>query len=119
MCRYGARVHVAALLAVLVLGGCKLGKGPSIREILADPAKYEGKALSLSGTVEAPIQVLGYGTCKLNDGTGQLTVITAGKSRSAGAKATIKGTVKSAFNLGRKTVVVLIEEGAKTGDDKR
>ena len=118
MNRASARVAMSVALVLVALGGCKLGKGPTIEEILAEPSRYDGKVLTVKGTVRATLQFFGYGGCSLDDGTGRLTVITAGKSRSTGQEVAIKGTVKSAFNLGGKTMVVLIEEGAKAPDGK-
>ena len=118
MCRRISCVALAALVAATLIGGCKLSRPPTVAEILKEPAKYEGKPISVKGTVREPLQFFGHGVCKLDDGTGKLTVITAGTSRSNGAEATITGTVESAFTLGDNTLVVLVEQGAKAEKER-
>ena len=116
MRRYCIYVTAATLVAATVLTGCRLGRGPTIAEILAEPGKYEGKTISVKGTVRTPVQVAGMGGMVLEDETGKLTVLTAGTSRAAGSEVTIRGTVEIPLNFGNKKVVVLKEEGAKTPD---
>lgn len=69
--------------------------------------------ITLTGTVRRPIRIFGHGTCQLDDGTGKLTTITAGKSRTPGRKAAIRGTLRSSFNMGAKTMPVLVKGGAR------
>lgn len=100
---------LVALAALALAAGCTARAIP-IRTLLDDPARYEGKTVRISGTVESAIGVLGYGAYRIDDGTGVLTVVTnTGGAPREGAEVGVEGEFRAAFTLGAETVAALIE----------
>ncbi len=99
------------LAAVFVLSaGCKESLTP-IKTLLDDPGRYDHKIVRVAGKVTNAISVLGYGGYRIDDGTGQLTVIT--KTNGApreGAEVGVEGEFRSGFTLGPETVAAIIEK---------
>ena len=110
MRRGGAVLILAALVAV---GGCK-GATP-IRDLLANTGKYDGQQVRIAGKVESSAGALGYGVYRVDDGTGQINVVTkTGGAPIQGAKVGVEGTFHSAFTLGTDVVAVIEETKRST-----
>jgi hypothetical protein len=107
------RSAVSALLFAALLGsGC--AGSVRIRSLLDDPGHYDGKTVTTSGTVKSAAGLLGYATYQLSDGTGNLTVVTtSGGAPRDGTRVEVKGTFRSAFTLGTRTLAVLEERDRK------
>jgi len=105
------RVWTMGLLAaVLAIPGCVGGVVP-IKTLLDDPGRFEGKSVRIKGAVEEGIGVLGYGTYKVNDGTGTLWVIVQGSGAPrVGAETGVEGEFRSAYTLGDHTAAVVMEK---------
>jgi len=102
------RGYLAAigLLLVLACPGTK-----KIKELLDDPAKYDGETVRVAGEVKESAGVLGYGGYTIDDGTGTLTVVTqGGGTPRVGARIGVEGTFRSAFTIGTRSVAVLMEK---------
>jgi hypothetical protein len=103
------------LLAVLAFGllslaACK-GGTTAIDDLLEDPGSHDGKIVRVQGTVGRSIGVLGYGAYQIDDGTGQLTVLTReGGAPREGAKVGVEGEFRAAFTVGPQTLAVLMEK---------
>jgi hypothetical protein len=95
---------------LLLLAACPGAK--SIRELLDDPGKYDGKTVRIAGDVTGAVGALGVGVYQVNDGTGTLTVVSKDGSGTprVGAKVGVQGEFRSAFTLGLKSVTVLVEQ---------
>ena len=95
--------------ALLFLAGCA-GITP-IGELLDNPAKYDGKKVSVQGEVKESAGGLGLGAYQVKDDTGTLTVVseTGGPPRS-GSKIGVKGTFQALITLGSRSLAVLREE---------
>ena len=87
-----------ALLAlnVLVATGC----ASSINRVLADPARYRDRQVTLKGRVVDSYSVLDRGAYLLEDRTGRLWVVSGSGTPRKGAAVSVKGTVREGFNLG-------------------
>jgi len=106
------RLFVVAV-TLLALAGCK-GTTP-IKDLLDNPAAYEGKTVRVAGTVKETAGILTYGVFKLDDGTGSIAVITkVGGAPREGAKVGVEGTFRSAFTLGTETVAAIEETKRQT-----
>jgi len=102
------KLWTLAILAI-ALSGCKVTATP-IRTLLDDPGRFDGQTVRISGTVEEGVGVLGYGTYKVNDGTGTLWVVSkGGGAPRTGAQTGVEGEFRSAFTLGDQTAAVLME----------
>jgi hypothetical protein len=99
------RLLLLAPLAALALG-CGSAR---IRDVLERPAEFEGKTVSVSGTVVEATNLLVLRFYKVDDGTGQIAVITKKAVPSKGARVTATGTVRQAFAIGEDRLTVLVE----------
>ncbi|HID08108.1 MAG TPA: hypothetical protein EYP10_13300 [Armatimonadetes bacterium] len=80
-----------------------------IRAIVNHPSQYDGRTVRIRGVVEGSITVIRYGGYKVNDGTGSIIVLTRGVAPKRGSKVTVSGQVKSVFQIGDISGVVIIE----------
>jgi len=100
---------VAAVIA-LIVGACN-EKVNKVKDLLADPGKYDGQTVRITGDVQNSIGALGYGAYELNDGTGTLPVVTEGGGAPArGAKVGVEGTFRAAYTLGVESRAVVVEK---------
>ena len=105
-----------AALAVLLFLSCKantIAPVPTtpIKTLLDDPSRFDGKTVRVAGEVQSPVALLGYGTYKVNDGTGTLSIVTeGGGAPREGAKVGVEGKFRSAYTVGTQTAAVLVEE---------
>lgn len=103
-----------ASAAVLFLTACP--GATDIKKLLDDPSRYEGKSVRIAGEVTESVGALGYGVYQVKDETGSLTVVnqSGGGTPRTGAKVGVEGTFRSAFNVGSRTVAVLLEKEHRT-----
>lgn len=105
----GGLLLVAAAFA-LFSGACN-EKTTKVRDLLADPGKYDGQTVRITGDVHNTIGALGYGAYEVNDGTGTLPVVTQGGGAPArGAKVGVEGTFRAAYTLGVESRAVIVEK---------
>jgi hypothetical protein len=113
MSRKTTLVFIACLLA-LFLTACERQK---IADITADPARFEGKEVSVAGEVTSfSVGALGMGLYQIDDGTGKLYVLSETRGAPGkGARVGVKGRVMPTFTfLGRSYATVLRETGRKS-----
>jgi len=84
-----------AVLAALVLGlACDQLLATKVGDILKDPRKYEGKEVTVSGTVVEVVDLIIHKGFVVDDGTGQIKVVTSRMLPVKGQKITVKGVVE-------------------------
>jgi len=99
------------VLAAAALLSLSCGGTTSIKTLLDDPSRFDGKTVRIAGDVQAAVGVLGYGAYQVNDGTGTLSVVSQGGGVPRdGAKVGVEGTFRSAYTLGAQSAAVLVEE---------
>lgn len=84
-------------LSTLVSVGCA---AKTINHVLADPARYRNREVRLSGSVVDSYSLANRGAYRIDDETGQLWVVSDRGTPRKGARVTVKGTIREAFNLG-------------------
>jgi hypothetical protein len=95
--------------ALVVLAGC--ASVTPIGDLLADPARYDGKTVRIAGNVQRSAGLLGAGAYEVNDGTGTLTVVSqVGTPPPQGERIGVKGTFQALFTLLSKSLAVLKEQ---------
>jgi hypothetical protein len=95
-----------AALAILTVGlACDQLLATKIGDVLKDPRKYEGKQITISGTVVETVDLFIHKGFIVDDGTGQLKVVTSRLLPVKGQKVTVKGVVEQ----GIATPVILRE----------
>jgi hypothetical protein len=87
-----------------------------IGKILKDPKVYEGKMLTIKGTVTERVSFMIMKYFKLKDRTGEIMVITEKPLPSVGAKISVQGMVHDAFSLGGEQILVFIEKDGKISE---
>jgi hypothetical protein len=93
---------------LLLLNACLPAR--SIKELLGNPDRFDGKEVRIAGGVTESVGAFGYGVYGISDGTGRLTVLsrTGGGTPRAGGKVRVEGTFQSGFIMGTSTISVLV-----------
>jgi len=113
--------HMALVLGVaLLIAGCG---AKSINQVLADPAKYRNQSVTVHGTVEDSVSVLGRGAYRIADGDQSLWVVTNSGAPRKGARVDVTGRVQEGYDLSFiklpspiQNGVVLVESSHKARD---
>lgn len=87
-----------------------------IGKILKEPKAYEGKMLTIKGTVTERVSFMIMKYFKLKDRTGEIMVITEKPLPSVGAKIAVQGMVHDAFSLGGEQILVFIEKDGRISE---
>lgn len=104
---------LATLLGLLF--GCSSLTATPVGDVLAHPEKYDGKVVSVKGTVKGSANLMLVKGYSLGDEKGQLVVITDKNVPNPGTSMVVRGKVHQAFSIGGKNLLVLIEEKAGEG----
>ena len=100
-----------ALCSILLAFMACNEKTTSIKTLLADPGKYDGHTVRVSGEVQQSIGALGFGAYELKDASGTIPVVTeGGGAPSRGAKVGVEGTFRAAYTLGTQSRAVIVEK---------
>jgi len=105
VCRTIGSLAGAALLA----GACS-GLFPTrIGDIHASPRKFDGKTVTVKGTVAESVNLLFMKYFVVRDETGEIPVVTGRILPARGETVTITGKVQEAFALGDERMIVIVE----------
>lgn len=110
--RIGLSITLGFFLATIT--ACSTFITTPIQEIKANPREYTDKRVKISGTVTDTFSLLLLKGFKLDDETGEMYVVTKKSMPAKGEKIKVKGTVRSAFSLGDKQLLILLEDGQDT-----
>ena len=108
------------LTRTLAVGICLLGVGcaaslhnPNIVELRQHPARYHDKTVSVSGVVTSSwgVPLVPYRLYKVDDGTGEVTVVSAGaRTPVTGERVRVKGRVEDVAIFGGRPLGLHIRE---------
>lgn len=101
-------VFAALLGGILLLTACP--SQTNIAKINADPGRYRGKEVGITGTVTDSYGVLGNGAYEIDDGTGRIWVATRRGIPSRGSRVGAKGYVRNGFSFGGRSFGTVMEE---------
>lgn len=101
---------MAPLAVVLLASACQVGGATSIRSILDDPRRYDGKTVTVAGEVQDSTNLVVLKWYRVADATGSIVVVASGAVPRRGAKVEVKGTVRQAFVIGEESLTVIMEE---------
>jgi hypothetical protein len=114
------RAFLLTLVLAIGLFAAGMSKRVSIGELEANSAKYLGKKVTVSGTVENGYglslpQILirngTGGTYKIDDGTGEIWVVTQRGVPQKGARLKVKGKIQNGITIdGKNYGLVLYED---------
>jgi hypothetical protein len=95
VCR--AVVMVALSVSALASAACA---SRTVNQVLADPSRYRDREVRLSGAVVDSYSFVNRGAYRIDDGTGQLWVVSDKGVPRMSARVTVTGTIREGFNLG-------------------
>ena len=93
------RAVVVAALSVSALASAACASR-TVNQVLADPSRYRGREVRLSGAVVDSYSFVNRGAYRIDDGTGQLWVVSDKGVPRTSARVTVTGTIREGFNLG-------------------
>ena len=106
------RVFAVALLSAFLITGCA-ARGVRIAELKDQPTKYDNKSVSITGTVTSSwgIPLLPYQLYNVDDGTGEITVLSqSGRTPARGTRVQVRGRINEFATLGGRSVGLHIQE---------
>jgi hypothetical protein len=105
---------LAALTLATTLTGCALtARRTSVADLKYNPARYEDKTVSVEGVVTSSwgIPLMPYKLYKVDDGTGEVTVISqSGRTPGKGARVRVKGKVNELATFGGQSIGLHLQE---------
>jgi hypothetical protein len=72
----------------------------TVNQVIADPSRYRNREVKLSGTVVDSYSLVNRGAYRIDDGTGQLWIVSDKGVPRKSARVDVKGTIREGFNLG-------------------
>ena len=72
----------------------------TVNQLIADPSRYTNREVRLSGAVVDSYSLANRGAYRIDDGTGQLWVVSETGVPRRSAQVTVKGRVREGFTLG-------------------
>jgi hypothetical protein len=119
MLRRSLRTFVITATAAVTLAAslysCGLFGSTQIGDIITNPRKYSGSEVTVSGEVTEVFSIVFMKYFIIRDKTGEITVITERPLPAKGEAIKVTGTVKEAFSLGSRTLLVIVESPKKQG----
>jgi hypothetical protein len=103
---------IAPLAVAAALSGCAL-HSPSVADLKYNPGRYQDKTVSINGVVTSSwgVPLVPFKLYKVDDGTGELTVIAQnGRTPSKGAHVKVKGRVSDVATFGGQAVGLHLEQ---------
>jgi hypothetical protein len=102
-------VSALLLLSTIFLLGCP--PRATIAEINRDPGKYQGKEITVTGTVSDAFGALGSGVFQIDDGTGRLWVFSQTYGiPGSGAKVSVTGRLQQGFSFGGRSFALILRQ---------
>jgi hypothetical protein len=101
-----------ALVGALLISGCA-ARGVRIAELKDQPARYDNKSVSVSGTVTSSwgIPLVPFQLYNVDDGSGEITVVSSSsRPPTKGSQVRVKGKVSEVAVLGGRSIGLHLEE---------
>ena len=108
------RAVVAAALSVSALASAACASR-TVNQVLADPSRYRDREVQLSGAVVDSYSYVNRGAYRIDDGTGQLWVVSDKGVPRTSARVTVKGMIREGFNLGSLGGRINLPQGIGSG----
>ncbi len=99
---------IAAAALIALLAGCAYTT--PIRDIVEHPRDHVDKQVTVEGEVKEVFGLLVVRWYTLDDGSGEIGVVTERPLPRRGERIRVTGTVREAYALGERSAVVLVEE---------
>ncbi len=99
------------LLLTATAAGAAACAGKTIQHVLADPARYRDREVTISGNVVDSYSFGGQGAYHIEDRTGGLWVVSQHGVPRKGAKVKTTGTIREGINLGALSSIAKLPSG--------
>ncbi|MDD5562700.1 MAG: hypothetical protein PHQ91_03220 [Thermoanaerobaculaceae bacterium] len=99
----------ALLLGAALAWGCAALFATKIGDIQKAPGQWDGRTVTVAGKVTGTHNLLVVKYYQVDDGTGEIAVVTQSALPKEGENVRVKGRVEQAFALGSAHVVVIVE----------
>lgn len=109
------RSGLLMMIAVGALASAACASTKTVNELLADPSRYRNREVKLSGEVVDSFSVVNRGVYRLDDGTGQIWIVSEKGVPRRTARVTVKGKVREGFNLGSLADALKLPPGIESG----
>jgi hypothetical protein len=113
MTRLVARVATAATLAVLLSGCALTARRSTVQEIKYNPGRYNDRKVAIDGVVTSSwgLPLLPVRMYKVDDGTGEVTVVSQGnRTPTRGARVRVTGRVSEVATFGGSSLGLHLRE---------
>jgi hypothetical protein len=105
---------ISALALVAMVAGCSLSRRTTVADLKYNPGRYHDRTVSVEGVVTTSwsVPLVPYRFYKVDDGTGEVTVISQ-RGRgvvSKGAHVRVKGKVGDVANFGGQSFGLHLQE---------
>jgi hypothetical protein len=102
-------ISALVLLSTIFLLGCP--PRATVAQINRDPGKYQGKEITVAGTVSDAFGALGSGVFQIDDGTGRLWVFSQSYGvPGSGAKVSVTGRLQQGFSFGGRSFALILRQ---------
>lgn len=102
-------LSILLLLSMMLLLGCP--PRATIAEINRDPGKYQGKEITVAGTVADSFGALGSGVFQIDDGTGRLWAFSQSYGvPGSGARVSVTGRLQQGFSFGGRSFALILRQ---------
>lgn len=105
---------VAVLALGVLLSGCALTvRRPSVAELKYNPGRYHDRTVAIEGVVTSSwgVPLMPVRLYKVDDGTGEVTVLSqGGRVPAKGARVQVKGRVSEVATLGGRPIGLHIQQ---------
>ena len=108
--RSASSAVVLLLCDFIVLASCAAIFATKIADIKKTPGTYDGRTVTVTGKVTSTHNLLVVKYYEVEDGTGEIPVVTESALPKEGDRVRVKGRVSQAFALGTARLVVIVEE---------
>ena len=100
------------LLTAFVISGCA-ARGVRIAELKDQPARYDDKSVSITGTVTSSwgIPLVPFQLYNVDDGSGEITVVSnSGRTPTKGSRVEVKGKLNEFATFGGRSIGLHLQE---------
>ena len=98
----------------MMLTGCSLAlRSPSVAELKYNPGRYQDRTVAVTGVVTSSwgLPLVPFRLYKVDDGTGELTVVSqGGRTPSKGSRVRVKGRVSDLAIFGGQSLGLHLEQ---------
>lgn len=103
---------ITAVGVVLLGNGC--ASVTPIGDLLNNPARYDGKTVTVEGEVREAAGGFGFGAYQVRDNTGTIPIMSQASPPRSGTRIEVKGRFESVFTIGTRSLAVLREVSRST-----